>query len=171
MIISRTPLRISFFSGGSDLPSFYTKEPGAALSITIDKYIHIFAHAVPFTDIRLMYDTIEEVSDLNNMQHDITRETLKYFGVNKQITIGSISDIISRGSGLGSSSAFTVGLINAIINQRQSWESLHPIKLAEYACMIEMDKCKFPVGKQDQYVATYGGLNSYDFQKNKWIFN
>ena len=95
MIISRTPLRISFFSGGSDLPSFYNKEPGAALSITIDKYIHIFAHAVPFTDIRLMYDTIEEYPDVEQMQHAITREALKFYDIKREITVASIADILA----------------------------------------------------------------------------
>jgi len=164
MIVSKTPLRISFFSGGSDLPSFYEKEQGAALSITIDKFIYVCAHKTPYMDIKVMYDEVEHVAEVEQMQHAITRETLKHFNLTKEITIASISDILSKGSGLGSSSAFTVGLIKALTTIRNT--PCSEKFLADTACEIEMNKCCYPVGKQDQYAAAFGGLNIFEFLKN-----
>lgn len=165
MIISKTPLRISFFSGGSDMESFYIKESGAALSVTINKYIHVFARQIQHSGIRTVYDTVEECMDIDEMQDGITKECLKYFYIQKDISISSISDIASKGSGLGSSSAFSVGLLNALeylkfrcqLTSRQS---------AELSYFIEKVKCGYPVGKQDQYAAAYGGLNLFEFQKS-----
>ena len=114
MIVSKTPLRLSFFSGGSDLPAFYKKEMGAALSVTINKHIYICAHRTPNNGIKTMYDSIEQVADLKEMQDGLTKEVLRFYDIKENITIASISDILSRGSGLGSSSAFTVGLINSL---------------------------------------------------------
>lgn len=159
MIITRTPLRISFFSGGSDMPSFFLRERGAALSVTINKYIYVMAHKTPHLGIKTMYDTVEQTADIELMQHAITRESLKYFNIDNDITIASISDILSRGSGLGSSSAFTVGLINALSNGNFTRE-----KLAQTAYHIERDMCGYPVGKQDQYAAAYGGMNLFQFE-------
>ena len=164
MIISKTPLRVSFFSGGSDLPSFYNKEDGAALSVTINKYIYVMVHKTSHLGVRVMYDQIEEFPDVEAMQSNITSETLKYFNIEKEITVASISDILSRGSGLGSSSAFTVGLINALASGK--WGVASNGYLADIACEIEMNRCKYPVGKQDQYAAAYGGLNLFHFRKN-----
>ena len=164
MIISKTPLRVSFFSGGSDLPSFYNKENGAALSVTINKYIYVMVHKTPHLGVRVMYDQIEEFPDVEAMQSNITSETLKYFNIEKEITVASISDVLSRGSGLGSSSAFTVGLINALASGK--WGVASNGYLADIACEIEMNRCKYPVGKQDQYAAAYGGLNLFHFRKN-----
>lgn len=164
MIVTKTPLRISFFSGGSDMKSFYEKEDGAALSITIDKYIYVLLHKTPYLGIKIMYDKIEETPDVETMQHEITKEALKYFNFNKELTIASISDILSKGSGLGSSSAFTVGLVNALASSK--WEVASKKYLADVACEIEIDKCGYPIGKQDQYAAAYGGLNLFNFRKN-----
>jgi len=169
MIISKTPLRISFFSGGSDMPSFYKKEEGAAFSATIDKYIYVMLHKTPHLGIKVMYDSIEEVPDVEQMQHLITKESLKYFNCNKELTIASISDILSKGSGLGSSSAFTVGLINVLSSYK--WQVSSPKFLADVACNIEMDKCGYPVGKQDQYAAAFGGFNLFKFQNDDVIVN
>jgi D-glycero-alpha-D-manno-heptose-7-phosphate kinase len=169
MIITKTPLRISFFSGGSDLPSFYEKENGAALSATIDKYVYVMMHKTPHINIRTMYDTVEEHPDIEKMQHDITRESLKYFFSNSaELTVASISDILAKGSGLGSSSAFTVGLVHAIqafIGQKTITRN----QLAELSCEIEMNRCGYPIGKQDQYAATYGGFNLFEFFKNETV--
>lgn len=165
MIVTKTPLRISFFSGGSDLPSFYEKESGAALSVTIDKFIYVCAHRTPNIGIKTMYDSIEESFDISLMQNGITKESLKYFDFNKEITIASISDILSRGSGLGSSSAFTVGLAKALYKLKNH-QNLLAEDNAKIACDIEMNKCGFPVGKQDQYAASYGGFNLFEFHKN-----
>lgn len=165
MIVSQTPLRISFFSGGSDMPSFYTKEEGAALSATIDKYIFVSVHKTPHMGLKVMYDQIEDVSNIDEMQHDITRETLKYYNIINGLTISSMSDILSKGSGLGSSSAFTAGLINSL-NYYKTNKALDEYKLAELACEIEMNRCGYPVGKQDQYAAAFGGFNLFKFQND-----
>lgn len=164
MIVTRTPLRISFFSGGSDLPSFYEHEDGAALSVTIDKFIHVFAHKTQYMGVKCMYDDVEEHHDLEQMQHAITRESLKYFGIDKEITTASMSDIITKGSGLGSSSSFTVGLVKALSTLRA--EATTRATIAEIACEIEMNKCGYPVGKQDQYAAAFGGMNLFEFKRN-----
>ena len=164
MIITRTPLRICFFSGGSDMPSFYEKEDGASLSVTINKFIYVFAHNVPQMGVRCMYDDVEEHHDIEQMQHAITREALKYYNITKEITVASISDIVTKGSGLGSSSAFTVGLVKALSTNK--WDNTTRKYVAEIACEIEMNKCGYPVGKQDQYAATYGGMNLFEFKKS-----
>ena len=163
MIISKTPLRISFFSGGSDMPSFYEQERGAALSVTIDKYIYVMAHKTPHLGIKIMYDKIEEFPDVEQMQHAITRESLKQFNIEKEYTIASMADILSKGSGLGSSSSFTVGLVNCLSHQNK-YDSLFSREyLAQTAYNIERNLCGFPVGKQDQYAAAYGGMNLFEF--------
>lgn len=166
MILTKTPLRISFFSGGSDMPSFYEKEDGAALSVTINKFIYTFAHKVPQMGVRCMYDDVEEHHDIEQMQHAITREALKYYGITKEITVASISDIVTKGSGLGSSSAFTVGLVKALSTMSWSPEKNVRKDIAEIACEIEMNRCGYPVGKQDQYAAAFGGMNLFRFRKN-----
>ena len=162
--MSKTPLRICFFSGGSDLPAFYAKEPGASLSATIDKSVHVCIHETANIGIKVMYDTVEVVPDIDEMEHLITKETLKLFGLTKELTIASISDILSRGSGLGSSSSFTVGLIKSIAKMQNI--KMSKKDLAEAACEIEMIKCGYPVGKQDQYAAAYGGFNMFTFNCN-----
>ena len=167
MLISRTPLRISFFSGGSDMPTFYNREDGAALSVTIDKYIYVMAHATKYSDhVVLMHEKVEKVSDVEAMEHDITREALLSYGIDKGITIASISDVTCRGSGLGASSAYAVGLINAItalMVKSHSNISRSPRDLADLACELEMHRCGYPVGRQDQYAAAHGGMNLFEF--------
>lgn len=162
MIISKTPLRISFFSGGSDLPSFYEQTNGAALSATIDKFIYVSVHSKPKAKHYITsFDSVEDYDNLDHMTHDITRESLKYFNIKNKVHVASISDVPSKGSGLGSSSAFTVGLVNCISQTNDSK------LMAEAACIIEMDRCKYPIGKQDQYAAAIGGLNLYSFTKQE----
>lgn len=165
MILSKTPLRISFFSGGSDMPSFFEKESGAALSVTIDKYIYVMLHKTPHLGIKIMYDTIEEFPDVEQMQHAITRESLKHYNVTKEYTIASITDILAKGSGLGSSSAFTIGLINCLAHrdEQSRYSLLTRDYLAQKAYFIERELCKYPVGKQDQYASAYGGMNLFEF--------
>ena len=166
MILSKTPLRISFFSGGSDMPSFYEKEKGATLSVTIDKYIYVMLHKTPHLGVKVMYDTIEEYPDVEQMQHAITRESLKHFGIDKEVTIASIADILAKGSGLGSSSAFTLGLVNVLANPDRHVSLMSREYLAQTAYYIERELCKYPVGKQDQYASAYGGLNLFEFHKD-----
>lgn len=150
------------------MPSFYKEDLGAALSVTIDKYIYVMTHKTSNMGVKLMYDQVEEFPDVESMQSNITSETLKYFNINKEIIVGSMSDIPSKGSGLGSSSAFTVGLVNALARY-SNVDHLHAGHLAECACTIEMEKCGYPVGKQDQYAAAYGGLNLFQFAKDSVI--
>lgn len=144
------------------MPAFYTKEDGAALSVTINKYVYVIVHEHGEMIHRFGLGEAESVSNVNDMQHVITRETLKYFGLSRGITTASVSDVMVRGSGLGSSSAFTVGLINAI--SRSERDELGMEYLASMACDIEMNNCGYPVGKQDQYAAAYGGINLFSFK-------
>ena len=161
MIISKTPLRISFFSGGSDIATFYEKEPGAALSVTIDKYVYVIMHQTPHVGVKLMYDQVEEYAEVDHMQHLITKETLKLFNIEKELTLASISDITAKGSGLGSSSAFTVGLTNVFNAYTETFSTKQ--ELADLACKIEIDQCGYPIGRQDQYAAAHGGFNLFEF--------
>jgi len=166
MIISRTPFRISFAGGGSDISSFYTKEMGAVLSTTIDKYMYIAIH--PFFDpesIQLKYSRTELVSDIEDIQHPIFRTVLDLFQL-KGVDINSIADIPS-GTGLGSSSSFTVGLLNAIKAYQNSFASAG--YLASKASNIEIDLLKSPIGKQDQYAAAFGGLNFITFYGDEQV--
>lgn len=160
MIISRTPFRISFAGGGSDLPSFYKKETGAVLSTSINKYMYIAIH--PFFEkekIQLKYSKTELVQSIEDIRHPIFREVLSMYKL-KGVDLNSIADIPS-GTGLGSSSSFTVGLLNAVrsyLGKATSGE-----KLAKLACKIEIEKVGSPIGKQDQYAAACGGLNFITF--------
>ena len=146
------------------MPSFYEQEDGAALSVTINKFIYVFAHKVPHMGVRCMYDDVEEQHDIEQMQHAITRETLKYYDIKKEMTVASISDIVTKGSGLGSSSAFTVGLVKALSTTK--YDNSTRKYVADIACQIEMERCGYPVGKQDQYAAAWGGFNLFRFRKN-----
>jgi len=161
MIVSKTPLRMSYVGGGSDLPSFYRHEIGAVLSTTIDKYIYVAVNKKFDGKIRLSYSKTEEVDEVSQIEHPLVREALSMLSIPGGIEIASLADIPSRGSGLGSSSSFTVALLNALYafkNQYSSKESL-----AKQACEIEIERCGEPIGKQDQYAAAYGGLNLIRF--------
>ena len=166
MIISRTPFRISFAGGGSDLPSFYRRAEGAVLSTSIDKYMYIAIH--PFFEadkIQLKYSKTEMVNSIYEIKHPIFREALSMYGLTG-VDLNSIADIPS-GTGLGSSSSFTVGLLNAIrtyIGKASSAE-----KLAQLACDIEINRVGSPIGKQDQYAAAYGGLNFITFNADETV--
>lgn len=163
MIISRTPLRISFCGGGSDLPSFYERYGGHVVSTTIDKYVYLALQPSfhPETTF-LKYSVVERVHDLEEIKHPIFRECLKMHDV-KGVEINSMADIPGR-TGMGSSGSFTVGLINLL--RAHLGESSSKELLAHEACRMEMDILREPVGKQDQYAAAYGGLNYYQFKKD-----
>ena len=122
------------------------------------------SHKVPHMGVRCMYDDVEEQHDIEQMQHAITREALKYYDIKKEMTVASISDIVTKGSGLGSSSAFTVGLVKALSTTK--YDNSTRKYVADIACQIEMDKCGYPVGKQDQYAAAFGGFNLFKFKRN-----
>jgi len=161
MIVTRTPLRISFFSGGSDMAAFYEQEKGAALSVTINKFNYVSVHQTPAIGVRMMYDKVEDYEDVYKMQSDIVSQALLKYNLPREITVTSVSDIIAKGSGLGSSSAFTVGLCNAL--QSLVHQTPKRRELAQIACQIEIEKCGYPIGKQDQYAAAYGGFNMFEF--------
>ncbi len=168
MIISRTPLRISFVGGGSDLPAFYRQEPGAVVSTTIDKYIYITVNPKFDDKIRASYSKTEIVSSVDELRHELIREALKMVRINGGIEITSISDIPSRGTGLGSSSTYTVGLLNALYAHRNYFAGAE--RLAREACTIEIERCGRPIGKQDQYIAAYGGLQFIRFNVDESVF-
>ena len=166
MIMSRTPFRMSFAGGGSDLRTFYSKHPGQVLSTTINKYMYIAVH--PFfgrKNIQVKYSKTELVEDVSQIQHPIVREALKKFGLSG-IDINSIADI-PAGTGLASSSAFTVGLLHVLYAYQGKFVSQE--RLAQEACELEIDILKDPIGKQDQYASAYGGLNVLTFYPDEHV--
>jgi D-glycero-alpha-D-manno-heptose-7-phosphate kinase len=168
MIISRTPLRISFVGGGSDLPAFYKQEAGAVVSTSINKYIYITVNAKFDDRIRVSYSRTEIVDHVDKVRHELIREALKMVRIDRGIEITSISDIPSRGTGLGSSSVYTVGLLNALYAYRNYFAGAE--RLAREACLIEIERCGKPIGKQDQYIAAYGGLQFIRFNPDGSVF-
>ncbi|MDX5325147.1 MAG: GHMP kinase [Bacteroidota bacterium] len=164
MIISKTPFRISFVGGGSDLEAFYARHTGAVLSTSIDKYMYISSHKFFEPDkIRTKYSRTETVDRVADLQHPILRVALEKFGIQGGIEISSIADVPS-GTGMGSSSSFTVGVLHNLYAVQNHFVSKE--QLAAEACEIEIDILKEPIGKQDQYAAAYGGLNVIEFLPN-----
>ena len=168
VIISRTPLRISFAGGGSDLPAFYSHEAGAVVTTAIDKYIYINVNRKFDDHIRASYSRTEIVPTVDDLQHELIRESLKQVGVDGGIEVTSISDIPSEGTGLGSSSTYTVGLLNAL--HAYTGRTAGAERLAREACDIEINRCHKPIGKQDQYIAAYGGLQFLQFNPDEGVF-
>lgn len=168
MIISRTPLRLSFVGGGSDLAAFYRCEPGAVVSTAIDKYIYITVNKKFNSKIRASYSITEIVDSVDELRHALIRETLKLVGLEGGIEITSISDIPSQGTGLGSSSTYTVGLLNALYAYKGQYVGAE--RLAREACQVEIKRCGKPIGKQDQYIAAYGGLQYIQFNPDESVF-
>lgn len=162
MIISRTPLRMSFVGGGSDLPAFYRRHGGAVLSCTIDKYVYISVNPKFDGGIRLAYSQTEEVTSLAEIQHRLFRHSLEMLQVKGGVEVTTTADIPSRGTGLGSSSAFTVGLLNTM--KAYLGESATAGDLAAWACEVEIERCGEPIGKQDQYASAFGGINVIEFR-------
>lgn len=167
MILSKTPFRMSFVGGGSDMASFYREELGAVLSTSVDKYMYIAVNKKFDGNIRVSYSRTEEVHLVDELDHPLVRESLKLAGVGGGIEIASLADIPSRGTGLGSSSTYTVGLLNALYSYQGRDISKH--QLAEQACFIEINRCGEPIGKQDQYAASFGGLNLISFNPNESV--
>ncbi len=165
MIISKTPLRISFVGGGTDLPSFYKEDFGAVLSCTIDKYIYVIIKE-RFDDLIVLNWTKKEiVNHPDEVKHDLVREAMKKTGIDKAVEVTTIADIPSEGSGLGSSSSLTIGLLNAFYEFKGIQVSAE--RLAREACEIEIDIIGKPIGKQDHYAAAFGGINEIIFYKNE----
>lgn len=163
MIISRTPLRVSFCGGGTDLDGFARSEPngGRVVSIAIDKYVYVTLNRRFDEKIRVSYSEIEKVGSVDEIQHALVREAMRLTGVESGIEITTIADIPGRGTGLGSSSTVTVGLLNALHNLQGRSPSKE--QLAEEACRVEIDILGAPIGRQDQYAASFGGFNSIRF--------
>jgi D-glycero-alpha-D-manno-heptose-7-phosphate kinase len=164
MIITRTPFRVTLGGGGTDLPSFYRDHGGFILAAAIDKYMFLNVNT-PIVDdkIRVRYSVSEMVEHVDAVQHTLAREALRHFGVTNGVEIVSIADI-PAGTGLGSSSSYLVGLLNALHALLQDQAS--PQKLAEEACYIELELLKKPIGKQDQYMAAFGGLTALDIARD-----
>jgi D-glycero-alpha-D-manno-heptose-7-phosphate kinase len=169
MIISRTPLRVSFIGGGSDLPAFYRHDMGAVVSTAINKYIYITVNPKFDQKIRASYSRTEMVDTVDELQHELIRESLKLVGIRGAIEITSISDIPSQGTGLGSSSSYTVGLLNALYAYAGHLAGAE--RLAQESCHIEIERCGHPIGKQDQYIASYGGLRYIRFNADESVFS
>jgi D-glycero-alpha-D-manno-heptose-7-phosphate kinase len=168
VIISRTPLRISFVGGGTDLPAFYERAQGAVVSTAINKYIYITVNPKFDRKIRASYSRTEIVESVDELKHELIQEALKKTGIDGAIEITSISDIPSQGTGLGSSSTYTVGLLNALYAYQGHLAGAE--RLAREACEIEIERCGKPIGKQDQYIVAYGGLKYIRFNPDGSVF-
>lgn len=166
MILTRTPLRISIGGGGTDLPSYYRRAGGTVISAAIDKYVYLSVNGTFTEDYLLKYAEHERVDRIADINHGLIREVLDQYGIEPGIEIVSVADI-PAGTGLGSSGAFTVGLVLALHAYRH--RQLSPQELAEAACHIEIERLGDPVGKQDQYIASYGGLTRFEFRPDESV--
>jgi D-glycero-alpha-D-manno-heptose-7-phosphate kinase len=167
MITIRSPLRITLGGGGTDLPSYYNKHEGFVLSAAIDKYVYVSLLKTFARGINLKYSKMENVQELSDVKHPIMKEVLNYFKFEKpKIEITSFADIPS-GTGLGSSGSFTTALIKSVAVHKRI--NLSQSELAELACYIEIEKLGEPIGKQDQYIAAYGGLTQFTFKKDNKV--
>jgi len=167
MIIVRSPLRITLGGGGTDLPSYYRDHDGFLMAAAIDKFVYVTVIKPFVPGVYLKYSKIEHVDTVEEVQHPIVRESLKLFDLGKpQIEITTLADIPS-GTGLGSSSSFTTALLRAL--HAHAHGIIHPRELAEQACFIEIEKLGEPIGKQDQYIAAFGGITCFTFRKNGMV--
>ncbi len=164
MIITQTPIRISLFGGGTDFKDFFSREGGCVLSSAIDKYVFVIIKERFDDGIKVGYTRTELVEHLDEIQHELVREALRITGITHGVEIFTMADIPSEGSGLGSSSAVTVGLLNAMYAYKG--QAADAKKLARQACQIEIDILGRPIGIQDQYIAAYGGLRFMEFKAN-----
>ena len=164
MIITRSPLRVSLGGGGTDLPSYSQEHGGFLIAAAIDKYVYINIHPHFVEGFLLKYSHLEEVSSIGEIQHPIIREALRIVDVQaRNLEITSMADI-PAGTGLGSSGSFTTALLKALHAYKKNL--IHPAQLAEQACRVEIDILREPIGKQDQYIAAYGGITCFEFSKN-----
>jgi D-glycero-alpha-D-manno-heptose-7-phosphate kinase len=161
VIITRTPLRITLGGGGTDLPSYYEKFGGFVLSAAVNRYIYIVINRTFSDEYLIKYSELERTKDVDSIEHPIVREALRLHPMERGIELVSVADI-PAGTGLGSSGAFTVGVLRAIYAYRR--EHVTAANLAQEACAIEIDRLNRPVGKQDQYIAAFGGLTCMSFE-------
>ena len=164
MIIVRSPLRITLGGGGTDLPSYYREHGGFLIAAAIDKYVYITVHQTFIDDLIVKYSELERVSSIDELKHPIIREAFKVAGLDvHSLEITSMADI-PAGTGLGSSGSFTTALLKALYSHRK--KLIHPRELAEQACDIEINRLGEPIGKQDQYIAAFGGITCFRFNKD-----
>jgi D-glycero-alpha-D-manno-heptose-7-phosphate kinase len=168
VIITQTPLRVGLVGGGTDLPGYYREHGGRVLNAAIDKYVYVVVKQRFDDEIYVNYSTKEIVSRVEDLQHELVREAMHMAGVRGGVEITTLADIPSAGSGLGSSSAVTVGLLHALFAYQGRQVTAE--ELAERACAIEIDRCRKPIGKQDQYVAAFGGICDIHFGPGDRVF-
>jgi D-glycero-alpha-D-manno-heptose-7-phosphate kinase len=161
MIVTQTPLRVGLVGGGTDIPGFYREHGGRVLNAAIDKYVYVIVKQRFDDEIYVNYSKKEIVSSVQDIQHELVREAMYMAGVQGGIEITTLADIPAAGSGLGSSSSVTVGLLHALFAYQG--QQLSAAELAERACAIEIDRCRKPIGKQDQYAAAFGGICDISF--------
>lgn len=166
MIISQTPYRVSFAGGGTDLPAFYRQEYGAVLSMAIDKHMYVTVSPRFEKTARVAYTKVEIADSVNDIQHELVREALKITGLSRHIEITTVGDV-PAGTGMGSSSSLTVGLLQALYAYKG--QIISAKNVAEQACKIEIDILGKPIGKQDQYAAAFGNLNYIRFNPDDTV--
>jgi D-glycero-alpha-D-manno-heptose-7-phosphate kinase len=166
MIISQTPYRVSFAGGGTDLPAYYRREFGAVLSVTIDQHIYVTLHRRFESTIRVSYSHTEVARTIDDVKHELVREAMRMVEIDEPLEITTIGDVPS-GTGMGSSSSLTVGLLTALYGYQHRIVS--PKLLAERACRVEIDILNKPIGRQDQYAAAFGGLNYFRFNPDDTV--
>ena len=167
MIITRSPLRISLGGGGTDLPSYYRQREGFLIAAAIDKYVYITIHQTFVEELIVKYSKLERVKSVDELEHPIVREAFRLAGLDgTYLEVASMADI-PAGTGLGSSGSFTTALLKALHTLKK--QLITPRELAEQACHIEIDRLHEPVGKQDQYIAAYGGLTCFHFSKDNTV--
>jgi len=167
MIVVRTPLRLSFLGGGTDFPDYYHEQGGIVISTAIDKYVYVIAKERFDDKIYVNYSQKEIVERVGDLRHELVREAMRITGVERGIEITTLADIPSSGTGLGSSSAVTVGVLQALYTYQGVIVTAET--LAQQACEIELLRCHKPIGKQDQYISAYGGLRQITFNANGHI--
>src|SRR5438309_27763 len=161
MLITRSPLRISFGGGGTDLPSYYQKHSGFLIAAAIDKYVYITLHQTFVPELIIKYSKLERIHSVAEVEHPIIREALQMTGIEAaSLEITSMADI-PAGTGLGSSGSFTTALLKAFHAHKKNL--VHPAELANQACEIELNRLREPIGKQDQYIAAFGGITCFKF--------
>lgn len=162
MILAKAPLRVSFFGGGSDIPAHFSQWGGATISTAIDKYVYVAVMHTPHNHIKVSYSKQELVTNVDDIQNEIVRHALKFFGIKSNIEITSFADIPTIGNGLGGSSAFTCALIKAL-SAYLGYEYVNPYGIAKTACHIEIDLCGWKIGMQDQFASAFGGMNYIEY--------
>ena len=165
MILAKAPLRVSFFGGGSDIPAHFLQWGGATISTAINAYVYVAVMHTPHDHIKVSYSKQELVTDVDDIQNEIVRNALKFFGIKSNIEITSFADIPTIGNGLGGSSAFTCALVKAL-SAYLGYEYVNPYLIAKTACNIEIDMCGWKIGMQDQFASAFGGMNYIEYSNS-----